>query len=254
MKVHEETWSGVYGSATRETAWLAIDAYADLVSGDTFRLSDIAAGRQDVFLNIPMKDLLGKPTVARVIIGTIIEAVYEAYRSIRKRVLFLLDDAVLLGRMDILLTVRDHGRKHKVSLVTMWQDLGQLEDIWGEKQRRAWFGSSSWVTFAAISDWDTAKLISAMAGKYTTIVRTEGKSDSMQNDFSRGSKTWGTNYSESEGEADLIRPEEITQRMRTDEAIVFPRGRRPIRCGRAIAFRRPEMHSRFSEDPLRKAA
>jgi len=29
--------------------------------------------------------------------------------------------------------------------------------------------------------------------------------------------------------------------MRTDEQIVFVRGRRPLRCGRAIYFRRPEM-------------
>lgn len=254
FKVHDETWSGVYNSATRDTAWLAIDAYADLVSGDTFNVADIAAGTQDVFLSIPMKTLQSTPALARVIIGTILEAVYDAYRSIRKRVLFLLDEAVLLGRMDILTTVRDQGRKHMISMITMWQDLGQLEDVWGEKQRRAWFNSAAWVMFAAIADIDTAALISKMAGKYTTLVRSEGTSASNQGGFSNtATGTRGRNDNVSEGEADLIRPEDVTQRMRPDEAIIFPRNRPPIRCGRAIAFRRREMR-RLSERSLRRAA
>ena len=46
------------------------------------------------------------------------------------------------------------------------------------------------------------------------------------------------------------------QDMRADEQIVFVRGQRPIRCGRAIFFRRKEMKalvgvSRFQAKPDR---
>ena len=49
-------------------------------------------------------------------------------------------------------------------------------------------------------------------------------------------------------------PQEVMQDMRADEQIVFVRGQRPIRCGRAIFFRRPEMkalvgESRFQARP-----
>ena len=37
---------------------------------------------------------------------------------------------------------------------------------------------------------------------------------------------------------DLIMPQEVMQDMRADDQIVFVRGQRPIRCGRAIFFRR----------------
>ena len=39
----------------------------------------------------------------------------------------------------------------------------------------------------------------------------------------------------------LIMPHEITQSMRKDEQIIIVQGRSPIRCGRAIYFRRKDM-------------
>jgi len=38
-------------------------------------------------------------------------------------------------------------------------------------------------------------------------------------------------------------PQEIMQTMRADEQIVFIKGKPPIRCGRAIFFRRDDMKS-----------
>ena len=51
----------------------------------------------------------------------------------------------------------------------------------------------------------------------------------------------------------LIKPDELPQDTRADEAFVIVRGSRPLRCGRAIYFRRPEMAaavtpSRFHRD------
>ena len=39
----------------------------------------------------------------------------------------------------------------------------------------------------------------------------------------------------------LIKPDEIIQDTRTDEAFVLVRGTKPLRCGRAIYFRRRDM-------------
>ena len=49
-------------------------------------------------------------------------------------------------------------------------------------------------------------------------------------------------------------PQEVMQDMRADDQIVFVKGQRPIRCGRAIFFRRKEMKalvgvSRFQARP-----
>jgi type IV secretion system protein VirD4 len=56
-----------------------------------------------------------------------------------------------------------------------------------------------------------------------------------------GSRSKGRNTNVHEISRPLIRPEEIMQDMRGDDMIVVPRGRKPLRCGRAIYFRRKEL-------------
>ena len=42
----------------------------------------------------------------------------------------------------------------------------------------------------------------------------------------------------------LVTPSEILADARTDEQFVFITGRKPLRCGRALYFRRPEMRAK----------
>jgi len=49
----------------------------------------------------------------------------------------------------------------------------------------------------------------------------------------------------------LLMSHEVMQDMRTDEQIVFVRGRKPLRCGRAIYFRRHEMVKAVAENRFR---
>ena len=52
----------------------------------------------------------------------------------------------------------------------------------------------------------------------------------------------------------LIEPSELLQDTRADEAFVFLANARPLRCGRAIFFRRPEMVARLAENRFRAAS
>ena len=46
----------------------------------------------------------------------------------------------------------------------------------------------------------------------------------------------------------LIYPHEVTQSMRADEQIVIVRGHPPLRCGRALYFRRRDMKNRVASN------
>jgi type IV secretion system protein VirD4 len=96
--------------------------------------------------------------------------------------------------------------------------------------------------------------ISATCGRYTILARTEGRSTSLQSGMSSGSRNQGTNEGLSEQGRELIRPEEVRTKMRADEAIIFRRGAAPIRCGRPIYFRRPDLSARIHLDRFRTAA
>ena len=69
----------------------------------------------------------------------------------------------------------------------------------------------------------------------------DSKGVSRRQPLQLGTKSTSESATRSEQRRRLITPDEILQDMRTDEQIVFVRGRRPLRCGRAIYFRRPEM-------------
>ena len=254
MDVVQETFSGIYSNAVADTQWLSIKAYADMLSGDSFRTDELTQGGLSVFVQIPMDALRATPEVARVTVGALLSAVYRAEGRVRGRILFLLDEVNFLGKLKALEDARDAGRKYGITLVSMWQSLGQLAETWGKDAKTSWFNACSWRLFAVVDDEATANEVSRMAGRYTVLARTEGASRGTQSGLSRASRNRGTNEGLAEQSRELIRPDEVRTRMRADEAIIFRRGAPPLRCGRAIYFRRPEMLVRIAADRYREAA
>ena len=254
VDVFHETFSGIYSNANADTQWLSIKAYADMLSGGSFTTDELARGKLTVFLQIPMESLRATPEVARVIVGSLLSAVYRAEGKVAGRVLFLLDEVHFLGKLKVLEDARDAGRKYGITLVPMWQSLGQLLDTWGKEGKGAWFNSCSWRLFAVVDDDGTAEEVSRTAGKYTVLARTQGLSSSTQSGTGAGSRNRGTNEGLSEQARELIKPDEVRTRMRADEAIIFRRGAAPLRCGRPIFFRRPELRAQVEADRYRVAA
>lgn len=228
-----ETFSGIYGAASKETHWLSYENYAALVSGRSFATDEVAAGQSDIFINLDLKTLENHPGLARVIVGSLINAIYNRNGDVEGRTLFLLDEVARLGFMRILETARDAGRKYGISLLMLFQSIGQMREAYGGRDASSkWFESASWISFAAINDPDTAEYISRRCGDLTVEVGQTSTSSRMN----------GTSRTRSKQLArrPLILPHEVMQ-MRTDEQIVFTAGNPPLRCGRAIYFRRKEM-------------
>lgn len=228
-----ETFSGVYANAVKETHWLSYPNYAALVSGSSFATDDIADGRTDMFVNLDLKTLEAHPGLARTIIGALLNAIYNRNGDIKGRTLFLLDEVARLGYLRILETARDAGRKYGISLVLLFQSIGQMRETYGGRDATSkWFESASWVSFAAINDPETADYISRRCGNTTVEVDQLSRSSQMSGSSRTRSKQLAARP--------LILPEEVL-RMRGDEQIVFTAGNAPLRCGRAIWFRRNDM-------------
>nr|WP_064250725.1 Ti-type conjugative transfer system protein TraG [Rhizobium leguminosarum]OAP88868.1 conjugal transfer protein TraG [Rhizobium leguminosarum] len=235
-----ETFSGVYANAIKETHWLSYANYGALVSGSSFSTEALADGETDVFINIDLKTLETHAGLARVIIGSFLNAIYNRDGAIKGRALFLLDEVARLGYMRVLETARDAGRKYGITLTMIYQSIGQLRETYGGRDASSkWFESVSWISFAAINDPETADYISRRCG--TTTVEIDQVSRSFQ---SRGSSR---TRSKQLASRQLIQPHEVL-RMRADEQIVFTAGNAPLRCGRAIWFRRPDMKSCVGEN------
>lgn len=233
-----ETFSGVYANAVKETHWLSYANYAALVSGSTFSTDALADGKTDVFINIDLKTLETHAGLARVIIGSFLNAIYNRDGALEGRALFLLDEVARLGYMQILETARDAGRKYGITLTMIYQSIGQMRETYGGRDAASkWFESASWISFAAINDPETADYISKRCGMTTVEI----------DQVSRGSQAKGSSRTRSKQLAarPLIQAHEVL-RMRADEQIVFTAGNAPLRCGRAIWFRRYDMKARVA--------
>ena len=235
-----ETFSGVYANAVKETHWLSYANYAALVSGSSFTTEELATGGIDVFINLDLKTLENHPGLARVVIGSFLNAIYNRNGEVLDRTLFLLDEVARLGYLRILETARDAGRKYGITLVMLFQSIGQMREAYGGRDASSkWFESVSWMSFAAINDPETADYISKRCGDTTIEV----------DQVSRSSKRGGSSRTRSKqlSRRPLILPHEVMQ-MRADEQIVFTAGNPPLRCGRAIYFRRRDMNASVGEN------
>jgi type IV secretion system protein VirD4 len=233
----EQTFSGVYSTASKDTQWLSLDNYAALVCGNAFRSRDIVSGKKDVFLNIPASILRSYPGIGRVIIGSLINAMVQADGAFTSRTLFMLDEVDLLGYMRVLEEARDRGRKYGITLMLMYQSVGQLEQHFGKAGATSWIDGCAFASYAAIKALETARNVSAQCGEMT--VEVQGRSRNVG--WSSSSNSGRNSESISFQRRPLIMPHEITQSMRKDEQIIVVQGRSPIRCGRAIYFRRRDM-------------
>lgn len=241
-----ETFSGVYANAVKETHWLSYPNYAALVSGDAFTTDELADGCTDIFVSLNLKVLAVHPGLARVVIGALMNAIYNRNGEIPNKTLFLLDEVARLGYLGILETARDAGRKYGLVLILIFQSIGQMREAYGGRDATSkWFESASWISFAAINDPDTAEYISRRCGDTTIEV----------DQLTRTSQMSGSSRSRSKqlSRRPLILPEEV-MRMRADEQIVFTAGNAPLRCGRAIWFRRKDMISCVGDSPFYRKA
>ncbi|UHS59803.1 Ti-type conjugative transfer system protein TraG [Agrobacterium vaccinii] len=239
-----ETFSGVYANAVKETHWLSYPNYAALVSGDSFSTDDLADGGTDIFIALDLKVLEAHPGLARVVIGSLLNAIYNRNGNLKGRALFLLDEVARLGYLRILETARDAGRKYGITLTMIFQSIGQMREAYGGRDATSkWFESASWISFAAINDPDTADYISKRCGDTTVEVDQTNRSSGMK----------GSSRSRSRqiSRRPLILPHEVL-RMRSDEQIVFTSGNPPLRCGRAIWFRRKDMSASVGENRFHK--
>jgi len=233
----EQTFSGVYSTASKDCQWLSLDSYAALVCGNAFKSSDIVSGKKDVFLNIPASILRSYPSIGRVIIGSLINAMIHADGGFKRRALFMLDEVDLLGYMRVLEEARDRGRKYGISMMLMYQSVGQLERHFGRDGAMSWIDGCAFTSYAAIKALDTARNVSAQCGEMTVEVKRSSRNVGWDTKAAGGRQSESVNFQR----RSLIMPHEITQSMRKDEQIIIVQGHSPIRCGRAIYFRRKDM-------------
>lgn len=251
MGVTQKTFSGMYSHTSNATDWLSVRSLCDMVSDDGFDPAELIEGGLDVFINID-EDVLGFwEGIGRTVIGALLNEVFRSEETPSDRILLLFDEARFLGAMPVIEKVLIDGRKHGLTMITMWPDIAMMKKVWGDTFS-SFLASAAWSSFAAIGDQETAEYVSKMCGQTGVITRSETTSRNGRG-ANGGWPSASRSINVSEGRRNLIDPNEV-RAMRMDEQILFPRGAPPGRCGRPFYFRRKEMLAEMSRDRFAKVA
>jgi hypothetical protein len=138
------------------TAWLENDKLARLVCGDGLSKAEFLQGRSTIFISIPHEDLESAPGLARIVVGSLLQASYHHDGISNGRILYLIDEAVRLGNMRLLETMRDAGRSYGITMQLFYRSSAEIIGQWGRRGKRAWYDSLSYRSYAALADLDTA--------------------------------------------------------------------------------------------------
>ncbi len=237
-----ETFSGIYLNAVKGVEWLFSGVYADLLSIGEFDPRCLLLGNCTAFLNIDERTTKLAPVIPRVIFNGILNTIFMADGHSHGLMALFIDEADTLRYFPPLLTARDRGRHYKIVLHMLWQSIGQMRDIWGMEQTRAWLDSFSWVGFSGIRAASAGKDLSTELGSHGVLAYSEGVNQGQQQPFglSFGTFSRGQNVNTHEIKRALITASEMQQDLRADEKIIVPDTGLPIRCGRCPWFRREE--------------
>jgi type IV secretion system protein VirD4 len=199
-------------------------------------------------VQIPQEVLQVTPSLARVLIGGLLDAVLAQAGRVVGRVGFFIDEAVLLGPEPSLKLARDQGRKSKVTLQLFYQSEGQIEDVWGKAQKDAWFDGVSFRSYTRVQNVNTAKDLVTALGTYGAKAESRSNSaGSSGRPLEWASRQKGDSAQESELARELMKPHELLQELRANERITIVANDRPIRHVSAIDFCRPEIAARLGQ-------
>jgi type IV secretion system protein VirD4 len=256
VSMAQESWTGISAQINTDTKWLSVTALADTVCNADFSLRHLPKGETDVFLQFDAEVLKNNAGAVRVLLGSMFQALQTQERAKgAESVLFCLDEVDALGYMSALEEARDRGRKFGISLMLLYQSVGQIEKHFGKEGAVAWFDSAAIVSYAVVTSPETADRISKQAGECTVEVEgTSKRGNWWFGIWAKGAQAQGgTTYSTSLQKRPLILPHEVRE-MRRDEQILFAAAKPALRCGRAIFFRRPEMLEGLGKSKLREGS
>lgn len=179
----------VISTALGQTSFLDNPMLARFLSRSTFDFADLRREAMTVYLMLPPNELKTYYRFARLLVQSCISALSVEPKANDRRVLLLLDELAQLQRMDSLESAIALLRGYRVRVWSIFQDLNQMEDIYG-KRWESFISNAGVVQVFTTNDDKTAKYFSAKAGNCT--VEAESLSTSTSVGHSSGGQQGGS--------------------------------------------------------------
>jgi len=156
--------------------------------------------------------------------------------ELKHSLLFILDEFPAIGHIPYVKEAAGYIAGYKIQLLTIFQNVSQLNEIYGDQGRKTLLANHSCKIIFAPNEQDDADYFSREIA-YTTTKSHSNSRNSHKTSVSHGK-------SESEAKRALLLPQELKQLAFAEEIILLS-GENPIRCEKALYF-----NDRFFMDKL----
>lgn len=222
-----------------------------------------AAPVSKVFIVTPAEHLSSLAPITRAFFAAVMALKSRAPQA--KRITFLVDESAQLKRFSALETYQTYGRGIGIRTWSFWQDLGQVQNHYGESALRSFIGSSGVIQMFGLRDYTSAEELSQRLG-YETLqyddTRAQMEARHRQN-VAFDQMQQGKDYLEAmiaaqhHGQVAQVRNMQARRLMTADEILTQPDtvqwimmgNLKPILAQKLAYYTRPEMIGYYLANP-----
>jgi type IV secretion system protein VirD4 len=191
---------GIASTAKIQTEAFDDDEIAADLAKDGIDFHQLKERPTTVYLILPPEMMDRQAKWLRLLVTSALQSAMRYRKKGEPRILFMLDEFAGLGHMQIIETLWAQVRGYGIQILPVFQDLTQLQDIYG-KRWETFIGMAGAVVSFAPNDLTTAEWLSERAGETTRTVKSQSfnvtKSKGGSSNFGHG-LSWGSNDSTSE--------------------------------------------------------
>lgn len=231
-----EEFSAIHSTTRQDLNWLAEPAVREKMKRSDFdfrMLKRSDAPGVVISVVMPLEYIESHAAITRLAMACAILAVQRRPFA-EKDILFLLDEAAALGKINRFPNWLATLRKYRVSVWSIWQNLGQIKQLYNENWEGV-IGNCGLLQVLGVADVQSARYTEQLLGR-TTVWSTS------QN--ARGERSM------SQTARSLVTADELT-RLRPDRLIALVAGMPPIILKKTPYWRQSELRGRYNPNPYR---
>lgn len=240
MLLGDEGKASVISTFEKQLKLFALPVVKKATDHNSFDFRDLRRKKMTIYLSIAPKDL----KIASLILNLFFNCAIRVNLSenpdfnleLKHSLLFILDEFPAIGHIPYVKEAAGYIAGYKIQLLTIFQNVSQLNEIYGDQGRKTLLANHSCKIVFAPNEQDDADYFSREVAYMTS------KSHSNSRNSHKTSVSQGK--SESEAKRALMLPQELKQ-LAFAEEIILLNGENPIKCEKALYF-----NDRFFMDKL----
>ena len=232
-------------SAQQQLSFLDEPEIATSLGGSSFHFSDMKRKPMTVYLVLPVEELADKARWLRLLVASAVSSIIRGHKG--SRVLFLLDEFKLLGRLNVIADNLGAAGGLNLQFWPILQNLGQLQTDY-KNEWEGFLATAGAVQFLSIFDHTTATEVVKRAGQILKKKTSYSSRDVSERERNEGIS--GDSTSTSDAWENLLSPS-FLYGLPQDEQIAFvPGSHKTFRLKRRPYWDIPEITGRVDDNPL----